>query len=1017
MDAPGLEFRVLGPLEAVRAGREVPLASGRQRTLLACLLLGAGRPVPVASLVDRLWDDDPPRDARGTLQVHLLRLRRALGDGEVIRTRPGGYLMEEGPHDLRRLDALTGGADRAREAGDLEGALGMLRAAASLWRGPILSNVASSSLHARETPQLTERCLETVERRYELELVLGRHEAAVADLRALTAAHPLRESLHGLLMRALYRSGRQAEALDVYDRTAAALGEEFGLDPGDDLKELRQAILTRTEDRDGHSPGRVVLGRGPATFRQTLCQLPSPPGDFTGRARTLAEVERLLVPGRFPVPVVTVSGTAGVGKTALAVRAAHRLRERFPDAQLYASLGTGDPAEVAGDFLRALGVPPEAVPDGAQPRAAALRARLADRRVLLVLDDAADARQVEALLPGTAGCAVLVTSRSPLAELPGNRTVRLAPFAPEEAAGLLRRMIGDARVEAEPGAARRVAEACGHLPLALRIAGARLAARPSVALAALDRRLREDGRRLDELALGGLEVRAGLRVGYRALDAAAAAAFRRLGLVARADVTAWLLALLSGGDQERPLEALVNAGLLQPTGVDATGEPCYRFHDLTADFAAELAGPPEHPANRAVLGRLAGALTALAALAQHARARSSNDLPAEDAAGAAPPAIDADVLPAAFRGGAGEPIGWLAAHRSLIEHAVGRACAAGLYEEAARLVDLVVPLLHRQVDAAALRRLRRTVRDAARDAGHEPIRWREEYGLAVLTVYTAPIAEAAGAARACAGAFERLGMRRELSYALSMLTFLHVQAPDGMAALEDPFALAGRAVDLARDAGDRCSEVVSLSAKADALVASERYDEALAAAQTALRLARTLGEPHFQATALSRITRCTLELGDPDAAAEACQEAMRLLDGAHDRRSAAWLLRESALIAARPRPARRGRRAGRVRRGPFPGPRRPPRPRLGDGDPVRDTPPRAGAGLTAWRIRSGWHSPIPASRRDDGVGTGPDPPGGGVVIDVQGAPIPMPAPSWPSRRCILTGSHLQVHAMGPIARR
>ncbi|MFC5751225.1 AfsR/SARP family transcriptional regulator [Actinomadura rugatobispora] len=887
MDAPGLEFRVLGPLEAVRGGREVPLASGRQRALLACLLLAAGRPVPVASLVDRLWDDDPPRDARGTLQVHLFRLRRALGDAEIVRTRPGGYLMEQGPDDLRRLDALADGADRAREAGDLEGALKALRAATALWRGPILANVTSSSLHAEETPKLTERCLKTVERRYELELVLGHHEAAVADLRALAAAHPLRESLHGLLMRALYRSGRQAEALDAYDRTAAALGEEFGLDPGDALKELRQAILTRTEDRGVH----------PAVPWRALCQLPSPPGDFTGRVRELAEVERLLAPGGFAAPVVTVCGTAGVGKTALAVRAAHRSRERFPDGQLYASLGDRDPAEVAGDFLRALGVPPEAVPDGPQARAAALRARLTDRRVLLVLDDASGAGQVEALLPGTAGCAVLVTSRSPLAELPGNRAVRLAPFTPEEAAGLLRRMVGDGRVAAEPEAARRVAEACGHLPLALRIAGARLAAHPSVALAALDRRLREDGRRLDELSVGGLEVRAGLRVGYRALDAAAAGAFRRLGLVARADVTAWLLSLLSGGDRERPLEDLVNAGLLQPSGVDASGEPRYRFHDLTADFAAELAGPPDRPANRAALVRLTAALTALAALAQHARARSSNDLPAEDVAGAGPSAIDADLLPAAFRGGAGEPIDWLAAHRSLIEQAVGRACAAGLYEPAARLVDLVVPLLHRQVDAAALRRLRRIVRDAARDAEDEPIMWREEYGLAVLTLYAAPPAEAAEAARACASAFERLGMHREQSYALSMLTFLQVQAPDEVTAWEESFTLAGRAVGLAREAGDQRAQVVALSAKADALVSSERYDEALAAAQEALGLARTLGEPHFQATALSRITRCTLELGDADGAAEACQEAMRLLDGLQDRRSAAWLLRESALIA------------------------------------------------------------------------------------------------------------------------
>ncbi|GAA2459975.1 BTAD domain-containing putative transcriptional regulator [Actinomadura vinacea] len=909
MDDDALEFRLLGPLEVVRGGREVPLPSGRQRTLLACLLLSAGRPVPVSTLVDRLWDAAPPRDARGTLQVHLVRLRRALADVEVVRTRPGGYLVDTVPDDLRRLGTLEARADRARKDGDLDGALRSLRAATSLWRGPILSNVASSSLHAEETPRLTERCLKAVERRYEVELALGHHEAAIAELRTLAAAHPLREALHGLLMRALYRAGRQAEALEAYDRAAAALTEDFGLDPGDGLKGLRQAILTRTEDEHSAvlAPGAAVLARETPVPWRALCQLPSPAGDFTGRAEALAEVELLLWPGGFAVPIVTVSGSAGVGKTALAVRAAHRLRERFPDAQLYARLGVRDPAEIAGDLLRALGVPPEAVPDGAQARGAALRARLTGRRVLLVLDDATAAAQVEALLPGTGTCAVLVTSRRMLAELPGNRVLRLAPLTPDDADAFLRRMVGAGRVAAEPAAAHEITAACGRLPLALRIAGARLATRPSLGLAAFARRLRIRERRLDELSLGGLEVRAGLRAGYDALDDRAAAAFRGLGLVGRADVTAWLLASLAGRDQDRELETLVGSGLLEPAGTGPAGEPRYRLHDLTADFAAEVAGPPGRPGNRAALGRLVDALTALAGHAREATARSSNDLPAEEPAGVAP--VTAGDLPPGFGdGGSGAssvaraPITWLAAHRSLIGDVVVQACAAGSYERAARLVDLVVPLLHRQVDAAALRRLRETVRDAARDAGHERIRWREEYGLAVLALYTGPPGETIEAARACAAAFERFAMHREMAYAFGLLTFVGVRAnggdggPAGPSALTEFSALAERAVPLARRSGDPLAEVVALTAKVDALAAAERFAEALAVARAALRLARTLGEPHFEATALSRVTHCELELGDAVAAARACGEALRLLDGVQDRRSAAWLLRESARI-------------------------------------------------------------------------------------------------------------------------
>ncbi|MEU6035711.1 BTAD domain-containing putative transcriptional regulator [Actinomadura sp. NPDC047616] len=923
-----VEFRVLGPLEVVRGGREIPLSSGRQRTVLACLLVSAGRLVTVSTLIDRVWGQDPPSGARGTVQVHLMRLRRTLGDPALIETRPDGYLIARGPDDLGRLDDLTVRAGDAERAGDLDRALRALREATALWRGPILANVASSWLHTEQIPQLTERCLKTAEHRYELELRLGNHEAVIADLKALAAAHPQREPLHGLLMRALYRAGRQAEALDVYDRAAATLRDELGLDPGDRLQELRQAILTRTEDAGVRPQAPVSLVADDAW--RAACQLPPAPADFTGRADALARIERLLAPERLrpldlAVPIVTVSGPPGAGKTALAVHAAHRLRERFPDGQLYAPLGSRDPADVAEDLLRGLGLAAAAIPERIEARAAVLRARLADRRVLLVLDDADEAAQIQPLLPGTAGSAVLVTSRRLLADLPGNHVVRLGPLSPGEAGDLLQRMVGPGRVAADPDAARDIAAACGHLPLALRIAGARLAARPSIGLAGLAGRLRDHRRRLDELSLGSLEVRAGLRLAYQALDPAARTAFRRLGLLARADFSLWLLTLLTehdgdGRDADRALEALVDANLLQPAGVNAAGEPSYRYHELTADFAAELAGSAEAD-GRLALRHLVRALTSLTATAEHTHARAFDDLPARrpaDAparpfADAAPVTVDAappdrrvgvsDHLEAHVRRLPHDPIGWFAAHRSLLVHIVEEGCARGLYEDVADLVDRVVPLLHRQVGAPALRRLREAVRDAARDAGDEPVMWRAEYGLVVLAMYTERRADIVHALRACVRAFERLGMTRELSYALGELVSAEVRpgaevpARDGHQPLPGCSAMAERAVRLARQAGDRHAEVIGLVAQADALAASLHFDSALSTADRARRLAHALAAPHFEATALSRVTRCALAVGDTERAAEACRTALRLLDDVQDHRGTAWMLRESARIA------------------------------------------------------------------------------------------------------------------------
>ncbi|WP_459799937.1 AfsR/SARP family transcriptional regulator [Herbidospora sp. RD11066] len=591
-------------MEVLTHGAAVPLGGAEPRTPLAALLLENGHVVPTTRLIDVVWPDDPPNSAHATLQTYVKTLRRSLsrqGSEEVIVTRTPGYLalVPDGSLDTARFHDLV---TRSRAAATPQEAAGLLDAALALWRGPALVGLEETLL-AGEAARLNELRLTATEDRMAAGLALGQHGRLVSDLAALVGSHPANERLRAQYMTALYRLGRQSDALAVFREGRDVLAEELGVDPGPELTELHHAILRGDPRLQGGEPPRVV----PA-------QVPPAPADFTGRH---AETEGLVaVLGTGTVQVI--AGRGGSGKSALAAHVAHRAAGAFPDGLLHADLrGLGDtpadPGEVLGLFLKALGAEP--VPEGPGERAELFRRLAAGRRMLVLLDDAADERQVRPLLPGGAS-GVLITSRNRLGGLSGVGRTDLDVLEPGEAVELLDRIVGAGRVAAEEPVAREIAELCGRLPLALRIAGARLATRRRWPLRLLADRLADERRRLDELAIADLEVRAGFELSYRALDPAARRALRGLGHLGTPEFAPWVVAWLTGEDgraAEDTVERLVDAQLVDFARVDGLGTPRYRVHDLVRIYGRERA-EAEEPGEelKAAVGRVLGGWLTLA---------------------------------------------------------------------------------------------------------------------------------------------------------------------------------------------------------------------------------------------------------------------------------------------------------------------------------------------------------------------------------------------------------------------
>ncbi|MFJ2596346.1 AfsR/SARP family transcriptional regulator [Streptomyces erythrochromogenes] len=601
-------FAVLGPVRAWRGGEALPSGTPQQRALLAVLLLRDGRTATAPELIDAIWGEDPPQQALATIRTYASRLRKVVAPGLLV-TESGGYairLRSAATLDLGIARSLAADADSARAAGDRSLARTLLSRALDLWEGEPLAGVPGPHAETERT-RLAEWRLQLLETRLDLDLEVGHHAEAVSELTALTAAHPLRERLRELLMLALYRSGRQAEALAVYADTRRLLADELGVDPRPELAALQQRILNADADlarAEDPAPAATAAHVRPA-------QLPATVPDFTGRSSFVHELGTILSGGAQDqvMAVSALAGIGGVGKTTLAVHVAHAARPHFPDGQLYVDLqGTdarpAEPEAVLGSFLRALGTPDTAIPDSPAERAALYRSTLDGRRVLVLLDNARDAAQVRPLLPGTAGCAALVTSRVRMAGLAGAHLVDLDVMSPDEALQLFTRIVGEERVRAERQAALDVVGACGFLPLAIRIAASRLAARRTWTVSVLAAKLGDERRRLDELQAGDLAVKATFELGYGQLEPAQQRAFRLLGLADGPDISLSAAAAvldLPEYDTEDLLEALVDCSLLESA---APGR--YRFHDLVRLYARACAERDEQPPSEreAALDRL-----------------------------------------------------------------------------------------------------------------------------------------------------------------------------------------------------------------------------------------------------------------------------------------------------------------------------------------------------------------------------------------------------------------------------
>jgi DNA-binding SARP family transcriptional activator/uncharacterized protein HemY len=766
-----MEFRILGPVEVWDGSKRLALAGSKPRALLAVLLLHANQVVSTDQLVDELWGEAPPPTARNLVQGYVSRLRQALHRSRhgsatlpMLVTRPSGYLLhvEPGELDLDCFEGLTADARRATADGDLERAAARWHAALALWRGPPLAGAASKALQRTAVPRLEEARLVALEERLEVDLRLGRHAELVGELEALVAAHPDRERLRRQLMLALYRSGRLAEALAVYRSTRQFLVEELGVEPSRALQELERAILLADPALEpalpaaNAGPHEKVSPRGP-------CQLPPDIDDFTGREAAVAQVQELLESEQATAIVISaIAGKAGVGKTALALRVAHRLRLRFVDGQLYVNLRGAeaqalDPADVLAEFLRGLGVEGALIPDGLEDRVRLYRSRLADRRVLVVLDNAASEAQVRPLLPGSQGCAVLVTSRARLGGLEAAHSLTLDVLAPDQAVELLAKLAGPGRVAAEPEAARQIVWLCGWLPLAVRIAGARVAGRSHWRLALLAERLADERRRLDELVIGDLEVRASVALSYRGQGEQERRLFRLLGLLVAPSFPAWVAAtLLDMGlaEAEGLLERLVDAQLVEPAGQDQAGQLRYRLHDLLRVYARERLRLEEPIlAQRASLERLLQAYLALAERADALLEPSGvNHYGGDPAQGPHDHPATAIVEH--------DPLGWLEAEHASLVAAVDQGCDADIVEPGWRLATALVSFFGARAHWDDWQRTHTMALAAVRRTGDREAEGRVLGSLADLYVARSRFDEASRCLEQGLMAFRETGNRR-----------------------------------------------------------------------------------------------------------------------------------------------------------------------------------------------------------------------------------------------------------------
>jgi len=921
-----VRFRLLGPLE-IRAGEDWRgIGAPKWRSLLATLLIHPGQIVPADVLINEVWGDTPPAKAANLVSIYVLRLRRLLGDTDstLLVTRAPGYQLRVGPADTdaQLFETMVRNGRRALAVGDPEGAASQLAEALMLWHGSPLADVPPTPLVEAEAERLAELRLDAAELRITAELACGGHAQVVSELRRLLADHPLREGLWLLLMRALDGAGRHAEALDVYGQARSAIADELGVDPGAELRQLYADMLAQDDAvaKDNGAPAGIISAgtveassrppeSAPAPAAASVprsvpvpAQLPADIADFTGRDDQLKHLCDLLSAAGAnddsgAVRIALVAGSGGLGKTSLAVHAAHRVRGSFPDGQLYVDLlgATSHPlpvADVLARFLRDLGVIGREIPADADERAARYRTTLAGRRMLIVLDNARDAAQVRSLLPGTASCAVLVTTRSRMPDLASTRLVDLNVLDDDEALALFTRVVGDQRAAAEPEATAELLLACAGLPLAIRICAAWLATRSGWTIRAMANRLRDEHRRLDELRVGDLAVRASFQVSFASLPASIhpdgitpADAFRLLGLWHGPTISSAAAAALFGV-QEYPaadaLEILVDAHLLESKAPDR-----YQFHDLLRVYSSERAvADLSAPDREAAIRRLLTWYMRTADAAATAVLPYRYNMPLGGA-------DDPRQPPLSFTG-AEDALGWYDSERVNVVAATRQASECGMHDIAWRLpAPLFIVFNSRQnwVDCIGTHRI---ALESARRAGN---RQGEAWVLNNLgdALGRTNESEGIGHLEQAFAIRHEIGDRMGEAQAANNLA----DAYEHLGRMDEVIGLLRRALELNRDVGDRYGEGVALSNLGAALLGVGRAEDGIDSLQQARRAFAEVGYTDGEGYAMHILGECYVSLGQDSEALECLQRSLNSHQAAGNRNRQAVTLRLLASVQAR----------------------------------------------------------------------------------------------------------------------
>jgi DNA-binding SARP family transcriptional activator/tetratricopeptide (TPR) repeat protein len=920
-----LRFNILGPVEVMNGSTVLRIPPGRQPIILSALLLEPNRVVPVDRLIDVVWEEKPPATARSQVQICVSALRQlftGLGVEQPIVTKPPGYLLRiaDGQIDSQLFTTRIAEAASAAREGRLEDGVALLREALALWRGPALGG-ENGSVFRSAAVRLEEARLAALETCIELELRLGRHHTLIAELGGLVSEHPLRERLRCQLMIALYRSGRPAEALEVYRTGWRIMVDELGMEPGEELRHLEAAILA--EDHGLQLDEREVVARAEAPPRVGPHQLPADIVDFTGRQELIEQAETALL-GRAEhgpaVPVVVIAGKAGVGKSALAVHVAHRVAaQRFSGGQLYCNLaGTQrkpmTASDVLGRFLRALGMPGSTIPDELDERAEMYRSLLAGRQLLVVLDDAASVRQVMPLLPGSGSCAVIVTSRMRLTEISGAKVLDVDLLRPESSLDLLGNVIGADRVAGESAAATALVRMVGGLPLALRIVAARLAARPHWSLASMVGRLADERRRLDELAHGDMMVRASLLLTYEGLEPRAALLFRLLGALTEGSVPTWVGAALLDEDPAEAaglLERLVDMQMLDVTGPDLDGQPRYAFHAIIRLFAREqLLAQESSAAQHAALERVLGGW--LSRVEEAHRSLYGGDFTVLRGSAKRWEPAWGDVASIMGVAPPVEPMSWLEAESANLVAAVGQASDAGLDELCWELAVSLVTLFEAGGYFDEWQRTHERALECVRSAGNRrgeaallcslgsmyisrrrPASARavlvptldlfaaigDEHGLAMarrnlaLLDYEVGSVDAARRGyQAALDGFRRVGDLIGQAYVLSKIAQISSDEGNYQLATDQ----LSEALDICREVGSRRVEGQALYRLGEILLLQQRFEEADLVLTTVVDLVRGNRDVLGEGFALHKLGVVRAKLGRHDEAKNLLREAISL---------------------------------------------------------------------------------------------------------------------------------------------